>query len=148
TGPRDPIEYPLSWTGNDGTFQSVGKIRLPLAQSVPLRIDIGIASSGVHSAILNLHDPKTGAIILRTAATVYAPERFLADGAAIQCSGSVPLMSSKVHVFSVPPDTAAVRLDMSVVSGTPSIRLVSPTGLTSGYYPNSEPPGLHRMLSK
>jgi len=118
SGPAGPTTYRLTWTGNDGTFKSATAVTLPLNQSVALPVQIGVRAYGAHSAILNLHDPQTNAIVARGLATIVAPQPVSPGNHAIHFEGSVPLMRSDDHFVSVPSGTEALKIELLVKRGS------------------------------
>jgi hypothetical protein len=126
SGDARPITYRISWTGNDGTFESADTVRLPLNQTAQFPVKIHVTSFGPHSAILNLLDSATGAILVRSLATIVAPQSIRREsGEALLQSGTVPLMQSRDHYISVPPGTAVLRVDLNVQRGALSSRMNS-----------------------
>jgi hypothetical protein len=130
SGPPEPVFYRVSWTGNDGTFKAPPKVRLPLNEEAILPVKIDVQSPGAHSAILNLHDPTTDAIIVRTMATIVAPESLAsASNHVLKFQGSVPLMRSREYYISVPAGTAALKVELDITQGSlsPAIRSMDPS---------------------
>jgi hypothetical protein len=126
SGPAGTVKYRVSWTGNDGTFESPRSVRLPLRESVTLPVSIRVKSFGPHSALLNLHDPGTDAIVVRTLATIIAPQSVArAEGSVLTLKGTVPLMQSREYYFTVPPGAAALRVDLDLKRGALSTRMRS-----------------------
>jgi hypothetical protein len=126
SGPASPGPYRISWTGNDGTFKTATSITLPLKASVALSVKIAVSSYGPHSAILNIHDPETGAIVVRTLATVVVPQPIPASaGNFLKFQGTVPLMRSSDYYVSVPDGTQALKVNVDITQGSLSTMLRS-----------------------
>ena len=112
--------YQLSWVGNDGTFSAAGSVALPLNTPVTLPVQVSPASSGIHSAVLNLDDAATVGIDYQTMNTVVAAEDFTAaQGYAITKTGSIARNQAKSFFFRVPAGTPAFKVDMTA-GGTTS----------------------------
>jgi subtilisin family serine protease len=113
------IKYNLSWVDNDGTFSSAGSIALP--KNVPVKLDVAInpATSGAHSAILNLDDPSSAGIEYQTMNVVVAADQFDAgSGYSVVKMGSLGPGQFKSYFFYVPPGTPAFKVDMTGGGGT------------------------------
>jgi hypothetical protein len=141
SGPVGPVSYRLSWTGNDGAFATAESIRLPLRDSVSLPVGIVLKSAGAHSAILNLHDPATDAIVFRTQATIVAAERFDTPDRTVRLTGTLPLLRTRAHYLSVPADTAAMSVELKVIRGAMLATVLPSHGLFPNYYYQVYPQG-------
>lgn len=126
SGASSRIKYRISWTGNSGTFESPTSLTLNLNQPTLLPINILPKSYGAHSAIVNLHDPATGAIVLRSLATVVAAQP-VPQGVdtSLSFEEKVPLMRSKSHFISVPAGSPALRVDLEVKHGALTSNMLS-----------------------
>lgn len=129
SGSAQPIDYVLRWTGNDGTFSSPTKIRLPLNTPVALPVTIAVKTPGAHSAILNLDQPDGAQSIYQVMNTVVAADQFtpqnnftVSRGAAISYPGY------ESFFFNVPPNTGAFRIDAKIDQGTLRLRFMRPSG--------------------
>lgn len=141
SGPDRPVAYRLSWTGNDGTFKTGPSVTLPLNVWIPVPVTIAVTAPGVHGALLNLHDPTTGAIVFRTQATVVASMPVDASARSVRLNASLPLMRGQSHQVLVPKDTGAVSLDLEVMRGTISLDILPSHGLFPNYYYQVHPAG-------
>jgi hypothetical protein len=137
SGPVAPVTYRVDWTGGDGTFTAPGQLTLPLNTSVPLTIAIAVRSNGPHSAILNLRDPATDAIVYRTQATIFAPEVVDPRTHAVRFTGSVPLMQHDSRFVTVPEHVAAMSVELEVVHGSVMASILAGSGLLPLYSPLS-----------
>jgi hypothetical protein len=141
SGAAGAITYRVSWTGNDGTFHAAPAVALPLSESVTLPVKVDVRSYGPHSAILNLHDP-SGAIVLRTLASVVAPQPVVAaNHKTLEFTGRVPLMRSRDHYFSIPEATDALKIELDITNGVLNSRITS-------YHPYEALPNRDANLSK
>jgi hypothetical protein len=117
-GPGGTKNYNLSWVDNDGTFSSAGSISLPKGKAVTLNVTINPATSGSHSAILNLDDPSSAGIEYQTMNVVIAADQFAAPDYSVTKSGSLGPGQFQSFFFYVPPGTPAFKVDM--VGGGPA----------------------------
>ena len=106
--------FNLSWVGNDGTFSTAGSISLPKNAPVTLAVNVNPATSGAHSAILNLDDPTTAGIDYQTMNTVLAADQFTAANNYRIVKSSTISRSTVHHYFvNVPAGTPALKVDFS-----------------------------------
>jgi Subtilase family len=144
SGPPAPVTYRLDWSGNDGTFTAPRSVTLPLGRPVPVRVRIDASGPGAHSALLNLRDEASDAIVFRTQATIVAAQRFDSTGS-LRVSAVVGLMRHGVHYFAVPSGAAAIVFDLAVTRGVIRPTIVPASGLHSGYYMHVHPNNLEHM---
>jgi hypothetical protein len=112
-GPGGTRTYNLSWVDNDGTFSSAGSIALPKNRPVNLPVTITPATSGAHSALLNLDDPSTAGIDYQTMNTVIAADQFSAPDYSVTKSGSLGPGQFQTFFFNIPTGTPAFKVDMT-----------------------------------
>ncbi|HKX55311.1 MAG TPA: S8 family serine peptidase, partial [Xanthomonadales bacterium] len=112
-GPGGTKTYNLSWVDNDGTFSSAGSIALPKNVAVNLAVTISPATSGAHSALLNLDDPSTVGIDYQTMNTVIAAHQFAGPDYSVTETGSLGPGQFKTYFFNVPAGTPAFKVDMT-----------------------------------
>jgi subtilisin family serine protease len=113
-GPGGTKTYNLEWVDNDGTFSSASSIALPKNRPVTLDVSVNAATSGVHSAILNLNDPSSAGIEYQTMNVVIAADQFSADSNyAVTKTGSLGPGQFETHFFNVPAGTPAFKVDMT-----------------------------------
>lgn len=112
-GPGTTKTYNLSWVDDDGTFSSAGSISLPKNKPITLQVGVNPATSGVHSAILNLDDPSTAGVDYQTMNTVIAADGFPEPDYSVTKSGSVGPGQFDTYFFNVPAGTPAFKVDMT-----------------------------------
>ena len=112
SGPGGTTTYNLSWVDNDGTFSSAGSIALPKNTPVTLDVNINAATTGSHSALLNLDDPSSAGIEYQTLNTVIAADQFAGPGYSVTKTGSLGPGQFKTYFFYVPAGTPALKVDM------------------------------------
>lgn len=147
TGSPRPVTYRLSWTGNDGTFAAPAQVTLPLTGAVSVPVTISVASSGAHSALLNLHDRTSHRIVFRTQVTIAASERVDPATGSMRLTGTVPLMRVRPHYLQVPAGTGAMSVELEVIRGTISAAIVPGHGLFPNYYQHLYP-GTSRQFTR
>jgi len=130
SGNSEPVNYVVRWYGNDGSFSSATKIRLPLNQPVPVPITIDVKTSGVHSAILNLDDETSGArSVYQVMNTVIAAEQFSAsENFMVTREGVAEYPSYTSFFFNVPENASAFKADLKIQHGNLRMRFLRPTG--------------------
>jgi subtilisin family serine protease len=112
-GPGGTKTYNLNWVDNDGTFSSAASIALPKNRPVTLSVAINPATSGVHSAILNLDDPSSAGIEYQTMNVVVAAEQFSAPNYAVTKTGNLGPGQFHTYFFNIPAGTPAFKVDMT-----------------------------------
>jgi hypothetical protein len=115
SGPGGTKTYNLSWVDNDGTF-STSSTSISLPKNVPVNLDVTVspATSGSHSAILNLDDPSTTGIDYQTMNVVIAADQFTADNNySVAKTGNLGPGQFKSYFFNVPAGTPAFKVDMT-----------------------------------
>jgi subtilisin family serine protease len=114
SGPGGTRTYNLSWVDNDGTFSSAGSIGLPKNVPVELEVTVTPATSGAHSAILNLDDPSGAGIEYQTMNVVVAADQFTAENDfTVEHSGSLGPGQVDSYFFAVPAGTPAFKVDLA-----------------------------------
>ena len=120
SGPGGGKVFNLTWVDNDGTFSSAGTINLPRGVAVSLPVGVAPATSGTHSAILNLNDPTNPGVEYQTLNTVIAADQFNAgNNYSVTKNGTLSPGQFKTYFFNVPAGTPAFKVDMSGPSATP-----------------------------
>jgi hypothetical protein len=112
-GPGGTKTYNLTWIDNDGTFSSAASIALPKGVPVSLPVAVAPATSGVHSALLQLNDPSMAGIEYQTMNTVVAADQFAAPDYSVTKSGSLGPGQFETYFFNVPAGTPAFKVDMT-----------------------------------
>lgn len=112
-GPGGTKTYNLSWVDNDGTFSSASSIALPKNVPVQLPVTINPATSGSHSALLNLDDPSSAGIEYQTMNTVIAADQFSGPSYSVAKAGTLGPGQFKTYFFNIPPGTPAFQVDMT-----------------------------------
>jgi hypothetical protein len=138
-GASTPIVYNITWTGNDGTFHAPRSVTLPLNVPVTIPITVAVTAAGAHSALLNLHDASTGAVLFRTQATIVAAERFESMDRPLVLAGTVPLMAYRPRYIAIPDGIGALGVEVTVTRGMLNTTILRHHGLSSAYYDTVNP---------
>ncbi len=120
TGGAKSVPYNVTWVGNDGTFSSGGSVALGLNKAVAFPVNVHPATSGIHSAIMNVDDPSTAGIDFQTLNVVVAAEQFSAGANySVTKSGTIGRNQSTSFFYNVPPGVPAYKVDMVAGGATP-----------------------------
>jgi hypothetical protein len=133
SGSTAAVTYRVSLDANDGTFAAPPSVTLPLGTAVSVPIDIDARSTGLHDALLTLHDPETDAMIFRTGLTIIAAERLGVDSHVLRLEGRVPLLRKRAHYIEVPAGVGAMTVDLEVRSGAAGVNIVPQHSLFLAY---------------
>ena len=125
-GSSTPTEYRISWTGNDGSFSTSKSIVLPLGQPVSLTVTISPRTATIHSAILNLHELTSDAIVSRTLHTIIVPERLNAASHSVSFNSRIGLMKESTHFWYLEKQTALLSFDLTVRRGAVRASIIPP----------------------
>ncbi|EHY89170.1 subtilisin-like serine protease [Saccharomonospora azurea NA-128] len=134
SGAKQPVNYRVSWVGNDGTFSSKKTVKLPLDKPVTFDVKVKPTEAGVHSALLRLDDRRTVGYDVQTMNVVFAAQEFAEqDGFTTEASGTVGRNQVQSTFVRVPEGTASLKIDMRAggESGEGQVRFVryDPTGI-------------------
>ncbi len=113
SGAGGTVTYNLNWVDNDGTFSSAGSIALPKNVPVALDVNINPATSGPHSAILNLDNPNNTGIEYQTMNVVIAADQFTGPNYSVTKTGNLGPQQMKSYFFNVPAGTPAFKVDLT-----------------------------------
>jgi subtilase family protein len=113
SGPSGPVTYKVRWVGDDGTFDSARSITLRKGSAVTFPVSVRVRSAGVHSAILNLDDPRSAGIEYQTMNTVIGAEDFTsAGGFQVEHSGRVARNDWDSYFVRVPAGVPTLKVDL------------------------------------
>ncbi len=113
SGGAGPMQFGITWLGNDGTFCSGSDITLPLNEPARIAVKIWPKSAGVHSAILNLDNPQVPGHAYRMMTTVVAAEQYSNDGQySIKKKAEVERPGTGCFYFNVPSGVSAFKVNM------------------------------------
>jgi hypothetical protein len=143
SGSRQPIVCRVEWSAADGTFSSAPSVTLPLLQPVALRVLVDATSPGAHSALLTLRDDATGAIVLRSQATIVASDPFDRATGTLRVGATLSLMRQAAHYLNVPDGVGALAFDLEVKRGVVRPTIVPAHSLFPSYYMHVHPNNVH-----
>jgi hypothetical protein len=139
SGPSEPMEFQVKWSGNDTSFSSPATIRLPLKEPVKLPVKVAPEFPGVHSALLTLENPEVLGISYRVMNTVVAAETFReSDKFTLKKELRAPRPGSMELFFDVPPGVAALRVEVQAPKNTVQLVLTPPDGREDTVYVSPE----------
>jgi len=120
SGPTRPVLYHLRWVGNDGTFSAQNNVLLRLNVPTTVNVNVDPATSGIHSALLQLNNSSSNGIEYETMNTVIAPEQLTAgNGYSVTKSGLVGRNQVLRYFFLVPEGNPVLKVDLSGPDATP-----------------------------
>ena len=129
SGANTPVSYDLRWLGNDGTFQSGSIVTLPLNARVEVPVKLAPATSGVHSAILQIVDRPSSLAIHQVLTTIVAADDFDAlRGYTITRTAQARRPGSVSHFLRVPAQVPVFNVAVLVKSGTLKMSVHDPAG--------------------
>lgn len=114
-GPTGDMNFRVRWIHDDRTFASASSISLPLDAATSFTVHIAPAHAGAHSAILELIDPRNGAVADERMNVIVAAEQLnRGDDFTIKHRGTVG-HPGVVHYFvNVPHGTGAFSIQLKV----------------------------------
>jgi hypothetical protein len=120
SGPTRPVLYHLRWVGNDGTFSAQDDLLLRLNVPTTVNVTVNPATSGIHSALLQLDNSSSDGIEYETMNTVIAPEQLTAgNGYSVTKSGLIGRNQVLRYFFLVPEGNPVLKVDFSGPDATP-----------------------------
>ncbi|WP_175411968.1 S8 family serine peptidase [Streptomyces sp. TRM64462] len=147
TGADKPIRHELWFENNhERTFRVVGsdEIMLPLNKPVTFKVAAKPRSAGVHSAILEVTDPKTKGIDKQILTTVVATEQLAKPSFSHSAEGSVQRNSHRSYFVTVPAGAKSLEVALGGLAKDSQTRFIAihPYGVpadstsTINCYPN------------
>ncbi|MGC9668124.1 S8 family serine peptidase [Planosporangium sp. 12N6] len=132
SGPSKTVKHDLRFVGNDGTFKADRSVDLPLNKPVKVTVEAK-AGVGVHSAILEVDDPKTSVVDFEVLNTVIVSNDGTTKAPAYSFSteGSVDRNSYKSFFVTVPEGAKALQVNLSGIATGSQTRFIAinPWGL-------------------
>jgi hypothetical protein len=127
SGPAEPMEFTLSWQGNDGTFSAANSVSLPLNKPVELAVQVAPTGVGAHSAMLTLDHPSVPGHAYRVLNTVVVPHKLTAaNNYTVTTTVDVPVMMDRSLFVDVPSGTAVLQFSGNGEGEVISLSAVSP----------------------
>lgn len=151
TGPDRPVRHTLSLANNhERTFRLTGQrtVSLPLNEPVTVTVEARPRSSGAHSALLTVDDPRSAGTDLQVLNVITAADDLAEPSYAREYSGTVQRNDTTSYFIRVPAGTRTLEVAMSGLAEGSQTRWIAidPQGLpvddnaTSQCYPNYDNP--------
>lgn len=136
TGADRPIRHELWFENNhERTFRIVGDdtVNLPLNTPVTFKVAAKPRTAGVHSAILEVTDPRTVGIDKQILTTVVAAEELAKPSYSVSAEGSVQRNSHRSHFVTVPAGARSLEVALGGLAEGSQTRFIAihPYGLPS-----------------
>ncbi|CAL9419226.1 S8 family serine peptidase [Streptomyces sp. enrichment culture] len=136
TGADRPIRHELWFEKNhESTFRVVGsdEVYLPLNKPVTVKVAAKPRSAGVHSAILEITDPKTKGIDKQVMTTVVAAEQLAKPSFGLSAEGTVQRNSHRSYFVNVPAGAKSLEIALGGLAQGSQTRFVAihPYGVPS-----------------
>ena len=111
--------------GNDGTFTAPTLVSLRLGRTSTVTVTARPLTPGLHSAILQVDDPRTAVVDAEVMLTVVTSGVLSAPTFSTTSTGSVQRNSVKRHFVTVPQGAKALQVDLSGITGSGQARWVA-----------------------
>jgi hypothetical protein len=135
TGADRPVRHELHFENNDGTFRIVGsdEVYLPLNEPVTVKVSATPRSAGVHSAILEVSDPRTVGIDKQILTTVVASKALAKPSYIFSAASSVQRNSHTSYFVTVPAGAQSLQIALGGLAEGSQTRFIAihPYGVPS-----------------
>jgi hypothetical protein len=141
--------HTLRWAYDDGTFSVAHPVvRLPLGKPVTIQVTARPRTAGVHSALLDVDDPRTPGTDTQIAAAVVVSTPISGPSYTLTRSGTIQRDSTRSYFVTVPAGAKALEVSMGGLKPGSQTRFISmhPYGVpmdstqTPDCYPNYDNP--------
>ena len=113
TGSSASTPFRVSIIGNDGTFRAPAAVSLRKGKAATINVVAKPRTTGLHSAILQIDDPRTGIVEHRVMLAVVVSQEMDAPSFSWSGSGSVERNLVKRHFVTVPEGAKALQVNLS-----------------------------------
>ena len=132
SGPKEPVTFALSFTGNDGAFSAPPSVTLPLNTPVSISVAVAPSAPGVHSALLTLDSPSVPGHAYRTLVTVVAAEPLApSNNFTIEKKTEVPRPSMRSFFYRLPEGAASLRVELDAPKRPVALAVIRPDTRTA-----------------
>lgn len=114
--------HTLRWVGDDGTFDSMGRVDLPLGRAVTVPVSSAPRGLGLHSAILEIDSPATPLVDARMMAAVAVSTPLTSAPYTEKVSSSVQRVRTVSYFVDVPEKAGALQVDLSGIAAGSQVR--------------------------
>ena len=111
--------------GNDGTFTAPAAVSLRKGRASTITVVAKPRTTGLHSAILQVDDPRTGVIEHRVMLTIVVSDDLVAPTFSQSASGSVERNLVKRHFVTVPEGAKALQVNLSGIASGSQTRWIA-----------------------
>ncbi|WP_329018964.1 S8 family serine peptidase [Streptomyces sp. NBC_00690] len=128
TGPAGALWHNLEWKYNDGkVFRLLGgdRVRLPLNQPVTVTVQARPKAGGVHSAILELDDPRTEGVDKQILSTVVVSTPVTGPSHKLSYTDEVQRNSHKSYFVTVPQGAKSLEVALGGLATGSQTRFIS-----------------------
>ncbi|HEY5836279.1 S8 family serine peptidase [Streptomyces sp.] len=149
SGTADDQWHSLGWAHNDGSFRlAVSGVKLPLNQPVAVEITAKPKSAGLHSALLNVDNPRTRGIDTQISAAVVVSSPVEQPSYTLSRSGTIERDSTTSYFVTVPAGVTSLEVALDGLAAGSQTRFITlhPYGVpvdptaTTNCYPNYDNP--------
>lgn len=121
----------LSWLGNDGTFSAPKSVTMTGGKAATVTVRALARSTGAHSALLRVDDPRTAGVDLFVPVTVVVGDNPAKPSYGVSGKGSVDRGATRSVFVTVPEGAAALRVGLDGVADSSQTRFlaIDPQGM-------------------
>ncbi|MBM6402572.1 S8 family serine peptidase [Phycicoccus sonneratiae] len=125
SGASGAVTHKVRIVGNDGTFSAPSTVRLRQGQPVDVAVRARAKTGGLHSAILEVDDPKTPLVDHRVMLAVVVSTDLKAPSYATTTSGSVERNLFQRIFVTVPEGAKALQVNLGGIATKSQVRWVA-----------------------
>ena len=133
SGPRGAMPFTLSVISDSGgSIAAPASVSLPLDEPVPVKLDIAVATPGVHSSLITLDNPSVPGHAYRTLATIVAAEALDASNHyRLETRTEVPRPEMRSYFYRVPAGLSALQVVLDSSRREVQVALIKPDTRTA-----------------
>ncbi|WP_240918070.1 PPC domain-containing protein [Phycicoccus sp. HDW14] len=125
TGASGSVNHKVRIVGNDGTFSAPSSVALRSGRAVDVAVKAKPKTGGLHSAILEIDDPKTPLVDHRLLLTVVVSTDLPKPSYATSTSGTVQRNLFKRVFVTVPEGAKALQVNLSGIATKSQVRWIA-----------------------
>lgn len=125
TGAAASTPYRVRIIGNDGTFTAPASVSLRKGRAGTISVVATPRTSGLHSAILQVDDPRTGVVEHRVMLSVVVSDDLASPTFTRSATGSVERNLVKRHFVTVPEGAKALQVNLSGIASGSQTRWIA-----------------------